>query len=192
MTDLFSLAERGSMVDARWSSPETTNRFMLLRALIAALGERAEPSWWRTQFLTNAGLRAAARVFPRTAVSAALRSASIAARSEHDRLVGIGGRYHLFRLPVEVEHAIDENLRGASRQTQLADLLSQEADLLIGEVSRLACDQHVVASEGPIAITDSHSLRAGLAIEKCAAHYHAAFVMKQRCFPYFERRERYR
>ena len=41
-------------------------QYLLLRTIIAALGERVTPPWWRTQFLTDFGLRTIARVFPRT------------------------------------------------------------------------------------------------------------------------------
>src|SRR5262245_40492838 len=79
---------------------------LLLRTIVAMLGERTTPPWWRTQFLTDVGLRALTRVFPRTAASAALNSVLIVARGDHDKRIGVGGRYHLFRLPASMEHAV--------------------------------------------------------------------------------------
>jgi hypothetical protein len=80
-------------------SAAAAQQVALLRAIIAALGERASPPWWRTQFLTEIGLRTVGRIVPRTAVPAAVVSTSIAARAEHDRWIGVGRRFHLFRLP---------------------------------------------------------------------------------------------
>lgn len=82
------------MAEAKTGESDEIEVLVILRAVVAALGERTTPPWWRTQFLTDAGLRAVSRIFPRTAVSSAVTSACIAARSEHDRLIGVGKRYH--------------------------------------------------------------------------------------------------
>jgi hypothetical protein len=120
--------------------PEGVESLLTLRAVVAGLGERATPPWWRTQFLTDAGLRAIARVFPRTAVAAAIRSASAAARPEHDRLIGVGKRYHLFRLPTEFERSIEDHLAEPARQAALADILKGGTDALLGELKRISND----------------------------------------------------
>jgi predicted ATP-dependent Lon-type protease len=41
-----------------------------LRLLVLALGERAEPPWWRTNVLSAAGRSFCERLFPRSALSA--------------------------------------------------------------------------------------------------------------------------
>jgi len=43
---------------------------LLLRTVVAMLGERILPPWWRTQFLTDFGLRALTRVFPIVVIEA--------------------------------------------------------------------------------------------------------------------------
>src|SRR2546425_5415498 len=103
---------------------------ILLRAVVAALGERADPPWWRTQFLTEAGLRATQRIFPRTGVAAAIKSTSAAAKAEHDRLIGIGGRYHLFRLPTSLEN-------GVAHALSETDMLTELGRVLIGNIGGL-------------------------------------------------------
>jgi proteic killer suppression protein len=93
---------------------------------------------WRICFRwTDAGRRAVSRVFPRTTVSAAVRSACIAACSEHDRLIGVTERYHLSRLPAEFEHAIDSHLSDPNRGAGLSALLRGGTDSPIGELERL-------------------------------------------------------
>ena len=94
--------------------PDKIRNILLLRTLVATLGERTSPPWWRTQFLTDFGLRTLTRVFPRTAPSAALSSVVIAARDDHDKRIGIGRRYHLFRLPSNMEHALATRLTMAA------------------------------------------------------------------------------
>jgi hypothetical protein len=60
--------------------PEQARKILLARTIVAALGERMAPQRWRAQFLSDVGLRALTRVFPRTAASAALNSVLIVAR----------------------------------------------------------------------------------------------------------------
>jgi len=162
---------------------------LTLRALVAALGERTTPPWWRTQFLTEAGMRAVGRIFPRTAVSAAVKSACIAARSEHDRLIGVGKRYHLFRLPTRLEHAIATSLADSALQSALADILREGTDRLLGELKSLSGERTVMRVEGPVSIGDVNRLDNGRGIAEFAAHYYAAFAQTARCYPYFEERE---
>ena len=49
---------------------ESVRRLVTLRLLAAAAGESVVPPWWRTQFLTEAGLRLRRRIFPQTVGSA--------------------------------------------------------------------------------------------------------------------------
>ena len=177
------------MAEAKTGESDEIEALVILRAVVAALGERAVPPWWRTQFLTDAGLRAVARVFPRTAVSAAVRSACIAARSEHDRLIGVGKRYHLFRLPTEFEHAIEVNLAESACQVGLADILKAGTDALFGELKRISNEHTVAAAAGPVSIGHVDSIRTGRAIPEFAAHYYAAFSNGSRWFPYLQERE---
>ena len=177
------------MAEAKNGQPGTLEALVTLRAVVAALGERATPPWWRTQFLTDAGLRAIARVFPRTAVAAAVRSASTAARPEHDRLIGVGKRYHLFRLPTEFERSIEDQLSDPARQAAVADILKGGTDALLGELKRISNEHTVSSAAGPVAIGPVDSIRSGRAIPEFAAHYFAGFSQGSRWFPYVEERE---
>jgi hypothetical protein len=168
---------------------EASKELALLRAVVAALGERASPPWWRTQFLTDAGLRAVSRIFPRTAAAAAVRAASIAACAEHGRLTGAGNRYHLFRLPPDIEQAIDANLSDPASDAALSVLLKESTDALLRQLEGLAGDRVPKGGEGPISIGASDHLRTGRAVSEFAAHYAAAFSQGHRRFPYLERSE---
>jgi hypothetical protein len=177
------------MTEAGTNRPGAVDALTTLRAIVAALGERATPPWWRTQFLTDAGLRAVGRVFPRTAVAAAVRSASSAARSEHDRLVG-GKRYHLFRLPSELENSIDLRLADPVCQAALAELLKSGIDTLLAELKGISTQNTAAAPpEGPVSVGDMDAIRHGRAVPDLAAHYLAAFSKGKRTFPYVAERE---
>src|SRR5881628_1017915 len=106
-------------------SPEKVREILLLRLIVAALGERSTPPWWKTQFLTDVGMRAMSRIFPRTALMAALNSVSIVAQEDHDKRIGVGGRYHLFRLPTLLEHAIASALSERSVQLEAEAMVKE-------------------------------------------------------------------
>jgi hypothetical protein len=78
-----------------------------LRLLVGFLGEKRQFNWWDSGFLAPTGLRFLQTIFPRTAVEAALRSTSQAARALHDSRIGRVGVFHLFRLPVEKELMVE-------------------------------------------------------------------------------------
>src|ERR1035441_5172799 len=97
-----------------------------LRSIVAAVGERTTPAWWHTRILTDVGLRVTGKVFPRTALTTALKSVSHVAQVDHDQRVG-SDRYHLFRLPPEIEcdlfgQRMDREELRASEATVIADL----------------------------------------------------------------------
>jgi hypothetical protein len=82
---------RGTEMTPAEIPAESVRRLVTLRLIAATAGERVVPSWWRTQFLTEAGLRSMRRIFPRTALGSALACVTEAARAEHDSRIGIGG-----------------------------------------------------------------------------------------------------
>jgi hypothetical protein len=157
----------------------------LLRAIVAALGERATPPWWRTQFLTEVGLRTVARIVPRTAVPAAVTSTSNAARIEHDRWIGIGRRFHLFRLPSQTEHAVEIAFRETGIQSRIKEAV-QGRESLLEALAVLAGSLTQSPMEGPVALGDMRQIGKPAANAGLGAHYLAAFTADVRSFPYFE------
>lgn len=158
---------------------------LLLRTIVATLGERTTPPWWRTEFLTDVGLRALTRVFPRTAASAALSSVLIAARVEHDRRIGLGGRYHLFRLPGNLEHGAALLMSEKAFTTRTAALVSKGPDDLIHDLATIARGRKESTAEGPIRLGPSAGIADPLGIEGLAAHYRYSFETSHQAFPYF-------
>lgn len=77
-----------------------------LRAVVMALGESVRPAWWNTGFWNETSLRFLERLYPRTFFRAAVYAAGRAACEVHDRTIGRGGVYHLFRLPETLEFEV--------------------------------------------------------------------------------------
>jgi len=158
---------------------------LFLRAVVAALGERATPPWWRTTMLTDVGLRICGRVFPRTALQAALKSVTLFAQHDHDERVG-ANRYHLFRLPAQGERALWSDLLQGSGPAEIGALLNGDRQVLLDRLELIAGAQKVEAAEGPIRMGTADELENPDAIARCAAHYLASTAHAARRFPYFE------
>jgi len=158
-----------------------------LRALVLALGESVLPSWWTTRFMSKAGIRFLARLYPRTSLQAAIHAAGRAACDAHDRAVGRVGVYHLFRLPESLESETAQvppdfdndfvvGFRAALGNPDT--LLALPAELCEGHLGadaasgarRIGADTDSVTSAG---------------LRKAAAIYHYAFAQGKPAFPYF-------
>jgi hypothetical protein len=167
-------------------SPDQVRQILRLRILVAALGERTTPQWWRTQFLKEVGLRAMGRVFPRTAVSAALKSVTIAACAEHDKRIGVGGRYHLFRLPVALEQSLAATMSEDEFRSQTSAIIAKEQEGLIQELVAMANGRTIASADGPVKLGSVARLAEKAGVEELAANYRLSFEMNRRTFPYFE------
>jgi hypothetical protein len=161
-------------------------QILLLRTIICMVGERTTPPWWRTQFLTDVGLRALTRIFPRTAASAALSSVLIAARVEHDKRIGLGGRYHLFRLPANLEHGVALLMTQEAFATQTGALVSKGPNDLIHDLAVMAHGRKEITADGPIRLGSRASITQPISVDGLAAHYCHSFETNRRVFPYFE------
>src|SRR5712664_3411014 len=165
---------------------ENIRNILQLRRIVATLGERTTPPWWRTQFFSEFGVRALTRVFPRTAASAALNSVLIAAREDHDKRIGIGGRYHLFRLPASIERAAILLMSEETFAVQTSATVSKGEEDLIHELATMARGRKEPPAEGPIRLGPSASIAEVAGIEGLAAHYGYSFQTSRRAFPYFD------
>lgn len=165
---------------------DQARKILLLRTVVAALGERANPQWWRTQFLTDVNLRILSRVFPRTAVSAALSSVVVAAQEDHDKRIGVRGRYHLFRLPSTLEHAVGVAMSEDWFRLQASATIARGRDGLIDELRTIAHSRVAAPVDGPVKLGTTKHIADGAGIEELAARYRSSFETSRRSFPYFE------
>ena len=167
-------------------SASSLDALLDLRCAVAALGEANR--WWRSTFLSPTGFSFLQRVYPRTFVAAAIRSASDAARVEHDARIGRGQAVHLFRLPAAMERALDDALRGMDEFAQAKRqevLVAPQGPL--GLLRELAGDRAASGgTEGPINCGPAARLQEPSAVPLLAAQYLAGFEAGRQVYPYFE------
>jgi hypothetical protein len=153
-----------------------------LRLLVGFLGEKRQANWWDCGFLDVTGKRFLQTTFPRTFLSASVRSTTEAARLVHDSRIGRVGVFHLFRLPVDIEDQLEGHI------PETADALAGGTELsrdgALEELSRF-CESHVTAPPGPVHIGVPKKILTASSVSELAAHYHSAFSKTFQCFPYF-------
>lgn len=153
-----------------------------LRVVVAFLGEKKQFGWWDTSFLDGTGRGFLERCFPRTAVHAGFRSTSEAACRMHDAAIGKVGVFHLFRLSVEKEQAVDLRLGRIGQQEIIAPIASKEHALT--ELQNLA-GKAGKSSPGPIQIGRENEMTTAGSIRKIAESYLSAFQTGTQTIPYF-------
>lgn len=156
-----------------------------LRLVVAALGEASR--WWRSTFLSPTGLSFLQRIYPRTFVAAAIRSASEAARREHDTKIGRGQVVHLFRLPAVWERALDDTLREWDQGAQAEHQRMLAApDGALAALRELAGGQNRGTATGPVNCGNVSRIAATPTLALVAAHYLSGFEAKRSVYPYLE------
>jgi hypothetical protein len=159
------------------------------RLLVASLGERAPTPWWRSQASTEVSGRWLERLFPRTSTRAALEIGSRAALAVHDARLGGTGVYHLFRLPVSVEAAIQDVL--ARDGTNLAAVVEAvQGGTALDLLGAMAGPERADAVAGPTNCGRVSTLQRGRGLQRVCAAYVAAFQSGTSAFPYLEPDER--
>lgn len=154
------------------------------RVLVAALGE--VDRWWRSEALDPVGIRYLARLYPRTAHLAAVETASLAARIEHDQRISMSRHFHLFRLPVADEALIRAWLESSDGAARLESIATQTRDERLNALHALVGTERTVITMGPISVGSLQSLRLGRATERIATAYASAFAQRGRVYPYLE------
>jgi len=158
----------------------------LVRIIVATLGERVAPPWWRTQFLTDAGVASMAMLFPRRGFAAAAESTVEAARQLHDARVAKHGRFHLFRLPTAQERAVGAEWEDEDFMASIAEKVAGGQETLLQLLRERAVGRQAPAGEGPISLGFVSNVLTRADVERVCACYVAAFGAGTMVFPYFD------
>ncbi|MEM7559716.1 MAG: BrxE family protein, partial [Planctomycetota bacterium] len=151
--------------------------------LVAALGERVSEPWWKSQFLTPTGMNIGNRIFPRSTGVAALSSATVAARRDHDDKTGLRS-FHLFRLPSSVEHQL------VDVANELTDWsLPDEPSDIVQLLQEMSEGSDVKFSKGPKSLGKVTEINKASTPRAIASLYAASIAKNQRVYPYFEAAE---
>lgn len=179
-----AVAERKPVRTDDWIDLEAAVR---LQALVLALGECVEPSWWGTKYLSEVGLRYLERLFPRTAFSAALHATGRAACAVHDRSIGRRGVHHLFRLPERLERDIRVFLTDGGAAGIAGELRPElgSADKLLASLERFTGGRYETGS-GPTKVGGGGDPIRTETLRRTAAVYCGAFRNGVKAFPYVE------
>lgn len=162
--------------------PSIVEKMITLRLLVGFLGERRQANWWDCSFLDPTGRRFLETTFPRTALRAALRSTSEAARIVHDARIGRIGVFHLFRFPIDQEDTVEAHTAELTSSGAAGYLDSHGAAL--AELARLA-ESRITAPQGPVQVGVEKKILTPASVSGLAAHYLSAFSAGIHCFPYF-------
>jgi len=159
-----------------------------LRILVLALGENASPPWWRTNLLSEAGRRFCERLFPRTALAAAVNSGGKAACAAHDEAIGRRSVFHLFRLPEAVERDIRQVLMDDRDAVDaLASLLGSREEML-SHLETMATGAKA-GGPGPQKVASVSELVNAEGYRRMADIYLSGFKAGTKSFPYAEASE---
>jgi len=154
------------------------------RYLVAALGEVANPPWWRSQAMGSVGRQMLQLLFPRTAISAALETASRAASLQHDQHIGVVGAYHLFRLRTQDEIALREYLSDQAGQQLLAELAARdEPDVWLAALTEISGSVSA-GKGGPTHCGFAHQTHDTKILKTIAAAYLDGFKAGRPVYPY--------
>lgn len=158
-----------------------------LRAIVLALGERADPPWWKTKIMRGIGFRFLERIYPRSYFWAAINTAGKAACDVHDLSVGRVGVYHLFRFPAGLEIDVHNCFYDLNKKItdEIIGLCDNE-DWLIGKLKDL-CNGQTTKNfiPGAIKIGNEHDCYKTEILKITASLYLSAFESGKQIFPYF-------
>lgn len=152
-----------------------------LRLLIGYLGEKAQANWWSTTFFDSSSRAFLEPVFSRTTRLAQYNGVREAARRLHDENIGIGGVFHLFRLPEEIEQDLQQLVINAPDEW-FAEISDRDKALV---TLRDLSGESISVLEGPQSIGSLEVFYSSFGSKILSQHYLAAFDKGTRSFPYF-------
>ena len=154
-----------------------------LRAVVGYLGEKNQYNWWTSSFFVPNSYAFLAPVFARTPVLAQCMGVTRAAAVIHDKHIGVGRVYHLFRLPEDTEQAIHRALYEPDLCTRIAALTANR-DAALAYLREKAVSP-VTPGIGPTLIGKALALRAADAWSTAVTYYLQAFEKNVQTYPYF-------
>ena len=157
----------------------------LLRVAVGVLGERSTPRWWTSSFCGNNGKAFLAPVFPRTYIHAQYQGVVSAAVLVHDDRIGVGNVFHLFRLPEDMEQALQAIVK-YEIYVELTDVM-RDVDSAT-KVLRGYAGSAQKTSQGPVKVGHLSALRDTSVWKDVAAFYLNGFEHQRETFPFFSDR----
>ena len=158
---------------------DLTLKLAKLRICVAFLGEKDQQNWWSSSFLSEVGKTFLKPVFPKTTLLARVTGASTAARVTHDKHIGLGNVFHLFRLPENLENEIFHALKN---EPSILDNIKSEDNAYASLQSMANGD--IAQSVGPLLLSQVEVNQT--AISHMAAVYLMGYKNNQNVYPYYK------
>ena len=159
------------------------NALSMLRAVVGYMGERARAGWWQTGFFSTGSQVFLEPVFTRTTLLAQCTGVSQAAALVHDKRIGVGRVYHLFRLPEDME----QDMTGAWKSQDVIEQVNTFMQTPEKAMSYLKSQASGSATDdlGPVFVGRPEQLHDDQIWRAVASIYTTAFEQGDQRFPYF-------
>lgn len=157
--------------------------YLLLRLAVGFLGERSQFNWWDTSFFDSSSGAFLRPIFAKSGIVVRYQGVRAAGQRIHDKSIGIGSVYHLFRLPEQFEQRLFTLIsHKQSDFEQIVNKLVERKDglQLIEELS-----DGVENSEGPIRAGEIDAIMKMDSLRRLCRLYLGAFNDETRVYPYF-------
>jgi len=161
---------------------ETLKTLVDLRIIVGYLGEKDQFNWWDSSFYSKSALAFLNPLFPRTSELARCRAVQNAASILHDKAIGIGEIYHLFRLPEHIETQIHTCLQNDDKIKKTINFCAEKSSVHSRLESIASGSQ--TKSSGPISIGSLDFLEKGALTPLMASVYLDAFNENRKSYPY--------
>ena len=152
-----------------------------LRAAVGLLGEKDHGNWWPSLWFTSNAVSFLSPIYGKQIDAARYRSLVETVRLVHDRRIGIGRVFHLFRLPETLERRLQHTVV-SNNAIDIGQIIQQrdDAENLLDEIAK-----PVETAPGPIRVGSASDLEKPAWTKVIAGHYLTAFKNLQQTFPYF-------
>lgn len=165
---------------------QQVKELVLLRLAVGFLGEQASPKWWNSSFCGDNGKAFLSPVFPRTYVNAQYQGVVASASLVHDVGMSRGNVFHLFRLPEDMEQALQTVITDATNDT-FSDVMKDAGAAM--EFLRGYAGGGRISSQGPVRVGQLAALREMAIWKDVASCYLYGFEQQREIFPFFSDKE---
>ena len=161
---------------------DLTTLIAKLRVAVGYLGEKSQHNWWGSNFLGASSAGFLIHPYPRTTFLAQYHGACEAALLVHDEYIGVGGSYHLYKLPDSLERDVVKVIQGTAFRNKLKMVLQSKAGALslLQELSENTTEK----IEGPINLGKFTDAALETTLQPIIGYYLQAFSHSYKCFPY--------
>jgi hypothetical protein len=154
-----------------------------IRLLVGFLGEIANDQWWDCSFFSSASESFLSPIFPKTTFLSIYNGVSKAAQLVHDKRIGVGKHYHLFRLPDSIEQATFKMVNDSNFVEQVEVYLSSK-DEALKRLSEITNDDSNSDAEGPIAVGHYSDANLSSLLPTVCGHYSGSIKNNRKAFPF--------